>query len=449
MTVMQDARNGELVREAALAPAVTMRWNPAAPAECARNGVELLGTDVEAVRDAVSPPGSAAAQWCRLASLAALDHLLRVPLNRSLLDAERAGAELDAARTLPEGEQTREWLIRKALHRARLAVPGVVQYLDRLTVDDCCPPAALSAAVETLRACYSALAGEASEPDGELDSIVEACRRLAMLDGSGVRNRGPAPFVGPVLPAVPAEDFLDPRRLPAHRLGFAQVAEVAEISVAAVQWKGRPAVRVRVPASGLDRNGDLDVAVRLVDRRSGDVCCNGLLGGLVTQPPRTLGGIGERYYEGTVVLPAALAAEDVRVDVHDAASGWPTPPADHEELRRARQAPVILSAWRSLVADVRLWGAAAKPAARLRSIVRELPAGASGDRAAQLWTGGPVPSTLLRLAVRGDRSLTAVLCGRVCVRLDGNARALVESVSGAGELLIAELAAAYDRSIVI
>jgi hypothetical protein len=35
------------------------------------------------------------------------------------------------------------------------------------------------------------------------------------------------------------------------------------------------------------------------------------------------------------------------------------------------------------------------------------------------------------------------------VRLDENARSLIESVSGAGELLVAELAAAYERSILL
>jgi hypothetical protein len=70
-----------------------------------------------------------------------------------------------------------------------------------------------------------------------------------------------------------------------------------------------------------------------------------------------------------------------------------------------------------------------------------------------LWSGGPTRAHLSSLVEHGDRALTGWLrAGRLrgaSIAIpgdDGGAAAVVAAVSGPGDLLAAELAAAHERS---
>src|SRR5689334_4215768 len=67
--------------------------------------------------------------WVRVAVTDALDRLLQLPLDQSLVDAERAVARNAAAGTLPVDAEAREAVVGEALQLARQASDGVVRYL--------------------------------------------------------------------------------------------------------------------------------------------------------------------------------------------------------------------------------------------------------------------------------------------------------------------------------
>jgi hypothetical protein len=317
----------------------------------------------------------------------------------------------------------------------------------------------METALETLVHCYSALADETREPDARLSAVVEAWRHLSGIDRTDCFAPG-LPLPARVVRSLHGSaDLVDPLQVPARLLAHSPSVDVAEIDVAPVQWKGRPALRVRVAAFDGDPFPDdtVDVRVRLVDRRSGEPRGQGLLGGLVTRPAPTPGRAEDRYFEGVVLLPGEVAARDVRVEV-DASLGGRTPgSADRDELIRTRRATRFLSDWRTLVADVRLWGYGAAPAARLRVIIECLVTDLDGSDAVvhqPLWGGGPTVAHLQRLVDLGDRRLTSQLEEVSAGRIeqipgadDGGSTAVMAAVSGPGDLLAAELAAAYERAL--
>ena len=225
------------------------------------------------------------------------------------------------------------------------------------------------------------------------------------------------------------------------RLG--PTADAAEIDVALSRGPdGSDALHVQVPAFE-PRPDPADVGVRLIHRRSGLVHGHGLL--------ELLDRFGTRCFDGLVTLPAAVAADDVRVELYDAATAPPPTSGGEAELRRVRRAALFLTGWRRLVADTRLWGTRAMPAARLHDVVRTLAPDAAHGRDERLWAGGPAPAHLWRIAELGDRKLASLL--RTGARRgapidgdDGGAAAVVDHVGGPGDLLAAELAAAYDRA---
>jgi len=176
-----------------------------------------------------------------------------------------------------------------------------------------------------------------------------------------------------------------------------------------------------------------DLGIRLVDRRSGHVRGYGFLG-----QPR------EQHFEGVVELPEDLSTADVRVDVYDISGAPPPLRLDDAELGRVRRATLFLANWRALVADVRLWGAKVAPTDRLHTIIRQF---ADDTSEGPLWSGGPSRANLTCLAALGDRALTTLLRGKQTVTIpgdDGGAAAVAAAVSGPGDLLAAELAAAYE-----
>jgi hypothetical protein len=106
-----------------------------------------------------------------------------------------------------------------------------------------------------------------------------------------------------------------------------------------------------------------------------------------------------------VSLPDPVTADDVRVELYDAAGPPPAVCADDAALRHVRRATLFLAGWRALLADVRIWGVAATPAARLRTVIRTL----APDTDGPLWSGGPALSHLRRIAELGDSTLAALL----------------------------------------
>lgn len=446
-----SAAGGELESPAEVAPGVTVTWDPALPHRCVDVVVPKAGDrdPVAGLADVDRLP------WLRLAAVTVLDRLLYVPLDRALLDAEVAAAQLAAAGTLSDAEPFRELLVRRALVGARAASPGVVANLERLAADDRRPPSVLTKALATLARCYAALSSEVREFDASLAVVTDAWHRLASIEctGSYGRRRVDPPAVAG--PTRRGSAQIDPRSVPARVLRFGPTSDAAEISVDAVRGGAGPAVRVRVDAFSNVPSPDemVDLGVRLIDRRSGKVRGYGVLGQPTEHRPATPAEDGRRQFEGLVSLPPSLSAPDVRVDLFGV-TGAPAPaPAGSSELRRARRATLFLSDWRALVADVRLWGVRTAPAARLRAIVRRL-AGDDADAAdGPLWSGGPTRAHLMSLVELGDRALTGLLRARrprggsiAIPGDDGGAAAVVAAVSGPGDLLAAEVAAAYERS---
>jgi hypothetical protein len=429
------AGRGELEFDAEVAPGVTVTWDPATPRQCVAFSVEPdAGADVRPARPSVVADR---APWLRLAAVTMLDRRLHLTLNRSLLDAEIAAAQVGAARTLSPAEPVRDHLVDRALVRARRAARGLVQYLDRFTEADRRPPALLAAALNGLAGCYLTLGTEVDDHDDALTAAIDGVDQLSIVNvPTRIRRPVTAPYPSPSGAAQ-----IDPRLVPARVLRMGPTADAAEIDVVTGSHPDRPALHVEVPAfDPLPEPADL--AVRLIHRRSGRTCGYGLL--------ERLDRFGNRCFACRVSLPEGVAADDVRVELFDAAGPPPEALSSKAELCRARRASLFLAGWRGLVADTRLWGARAVPAARLRGVIGTLAADASADD--PLWAGGPALSHLWRLAGLGDRKLASLLRagGRRATSVDGDdggAAAVVDSVGGPGDLLAAELAAAYDRAL--
>lgn len=398
--------------------------------------------------------GSLREKLSRLAVVDGLPRIVQLPLDQALIDAETAVAHFDVARGLSGDSPARGRLVRIALTTARRSSSGLTRYLERLVIDEHPPPGAIVTALRPIAHGFVALSREVGEPDVELSAVVEAWQRLTAVDGAGA----PRPDFGPPPPDLHPDcgvrSGVDPRRVPARLFALASTGDGPEVRVEPVRWKGAPALRVRIAAFGGDphREDSTDVRVRLLDRRTGEVRGCGLLGGLVSEPPQDLDGDGDRYFEGTVLVPAGVDVQDVLVELdtpaHDRAETF----ADPAELVRARRATAFLSGWRALVADVRLRGRGAQPAERLRRLVQGLAADPVPHQ--PLWTAGPTPTHLLRLVALGDPPLVGLLDGVPNERAtaipgdrDRGAAAVVRAVSGPGDLLAAELAAAYDRAL--
>jgi hypothetical protein len=452
-------QHGELEFDAEVLPGMVITWDPAVPGSCvgfrsripgaetAQLRVALLGTTAS-VGDPVpemTRPTIEADRWLRLAAVTTLDRQLQLSLNPALLAAEIAAAQFGAAGTLPPDGVVSEQLTGAALDLARRASDGVVRYVERLGLAGRRFPPALEAALARLVDCYGGLAKKVDEPDDELAAVVEAWQRMSLTEGAlpvapqrrPVRGPAPRPRVG--------VDVVDPRQVPARLLEIGSAVGAGEIAVTPTWVDGRSAVRVRIAAfrGGPAGRAVVDLRVRLVARRSGRTLAEGLLNGPVTTPSRSFGVACERYYEAVVVLPDAVTARDVRVDVSDSARS----PAPLVEVRRARRAALFLAEWRALVADARI--GVATPATRIHEITRRLTSGSGqGPADAPLWGGGPSLAALQRLADLDDRALAVLLAtgDGVGTSVDDSIAAIAAMVRGPGELLAAELAAAHRRS---
>ncbi len=431
-------------------------------------------------------PEQADRAWLRLAATEFLDRWLYLPLDQSLVDAESAAAHLAAAESVPPGSPARSELLAGSLRRARAAASGTAAYLDRLARSGARsgePPAELVQALQRLVACYVSLGEQVGEFDPALAAVPEAWVRLtearrgpvapgqhstetghhdaerasfiteASVGATEVSqatgrdwNTGPASL--PRSEAVLGDgtergaSFIDPRQLPARlvRLGVSPLSAEIDLKQKA------DGVRVRVRVAGCATNrpeppAESRLLARLISRKTGVVTAYGLLHAREIPAEQ-----GERHLEGILPRPSGRW-RDVRADVYDVLSEVPPARSDRDQgLHRARRAVHFLRGWRSLVAEVRL-GLAVHPAERLSQLTRSLtPPLHDAERPDQaLWRRGPSASVLEALATAGDAALTAAI--RRGDALSGPAAPFLAATSGPGDLLAAELAAAYDAAL--
>jgi hypothetical protein len=381
-------------------------------------------------------PGSSAA-WVRVAVVDALDRWLQLPVDQSLLDAERGMALARAAETLPRNGSARAIVVGEALDLARQASSGVVRHL-RSVGRRRSVPEPLYRALESMAGDgYADLAGEVQGADDELASVIRAWRAVAR--SASVVD---APDAEPGLPRSLRRTWsmrgghlaslIDPRQVRARVFALSADPASAEISMFDAQTGDGPALLVRVPAYRHPPGSDVlpHLLVRLIDPHSPDPLGETVL----TRTPAKTGSRGAReYFEGVVQLRASPGS-GLRADVFDARSKVPPASSDGDEgLSQARRAAVFLGEWRRLLALARWPAAGFEPARCLRELVAQL----RTDGEQPLFAGGPSASDVQQLAELGDAALLARAQGAA-----GPGEALLAMTRGPGDLLVAEMAAA-------
>lgn len=422
-----DSRSrGELEASVQVARGVTVRWDPARPARC--GDVELA----EGLERDVDAAGFDHLPWLRLAAVLMFDRHLYLPLDQSLVDAEVAAARLVAAGTLDNGDPIRREVFGAALNGAYAAAGGVAAYLKRLAAEGHRPEPALGTALKPLARFYATLQSTVGDVDRAFRAVTATWDRLVTLDRAAPRRRGV------VEPSLPRADhagaaFIDPRMIRARVLRIGLTPDSAEIDVEPAEDGHAVRVRVEVFSPKAAPLDEVDVGVRLVDR-AGGICGVGLLDNPGGHRP---------HLHGRVTFPSSVSLSDVRVELYDAAED--PRPAAMNTLRQARLATLFLSEWRALVADVRLWGVRARPAARTHATIGRLTGYCDEPDGRPLWARGPSRSQLVALADLGDAELIGLLRRRA--RHAGpQPEGVLGYVMGPGELLAAEVAAAYERT---
>lgn len=371
-----------------------------------------------------TPPD--AQPWMRAAFVEAVHRWSILPMDQSVVDAERGVSRQSAAATLPSGTMRAE-VVGDALRLARRASHGLIGLLRALARHPEPVPDPLLDALRRLTEGYATLATEVKGPDRELAAVLDGWRRLSQRSDAARRPSSPeevrrTPF------SSTRSSMLDPRQVQARVLALSTDPSVAEISV--IEGPG-DAVHIRVPAFG--REVDLDVAARLtarlVDQRTGNAKGHALLTWVDGQ--RT----GTPAFEATVPL-CGLNVEDVRADVFDAHSDVPPAPNDsNEAMQDARSAVVFLAEWRRLACLAELGNPAIDPVRIVRDLTVHLrPRGAAA--AIPIFAGGPSPADLDTLADLGARRLLEKIR-----RAQGTG--LLALTGGAAGLLVAELAATH------
>jgi hypothetical protein len=378
-----------------------------------------------------------AAPWLRVAVVDAVDRWLQVPLEQSLVDAERGVSRWWAASTLPEGP-ARELLVGEALRMARRSSRGLVGLLEGLVLRDQLVPTGLFAALRRLVEGYAELLREVDGPDRRLRAVLVGWRRLSgrlgqahALDIDGLRSTFARP-AGLACPEPLPTAMVDPRQLRARLVRLSADPASSEVTVSAPRSGDPDAVIVRAEAFGpvLDVDARSRLMVRLVDRRTAAPRGHAPL---VMVPGAPDVG-GAPVFEAAIPLGGANP-DDVRIDIYDGLSALPPVGAD-DALRDVRRASVFLGEWRRLVSLARLPVVAFDPASRLRDLATRLRA--DDDAGDPLFPGGPSYAELEALAAVGDAELEGRLrdgrgAGGLSVVAHGNAAPLV-----------AELAAAYQ-----
>ncbi len=375
--------------------------------------------------------------WLRVAVVDALDRWLHLPLDQTIIDAERGVARGRAAAELTD-PAARDAVLADALGLARRASVGVVAYLRSLRAAARGVPRRLLDDLACLVEGYVLLAGTVTGVDRDLEAVPRTWKSVlaatsisaAAVDGAGPARAARGPRTRPRMPAR-ATSLIDPRRVRARLLGLSREPADAEISLVDEHGDGS-AVRVQVPAYG--RRVDPELArrlvVRLVDRRSAEPRGHALL--------RVVRAGGRPCFEGTVPLRSE-AIEDLRADVYDAADET-APAADSDAgLRVSRRATIFLSDWRRLVAHLQLPSPGVVPSQCLRSMADTLER-AVPEHDGLVTPSGPSLAELRDLLAVGDDELRHRL-GTDAPTADG----IGGITAGPARLLVAELASVYEE----
>lgn len=371
-----------------------------------------------------TPPD--AQPWMRAAFVEAVHRWSILPMDQSVVDAERGVSRHSVAATLPSGTMRAE-VVGDALRLARQASHGLTGLLRALARHPEPVPDPLLDALRHLTEGYSTLAAEVKGPDRELAAVLDGWRQLSRRSDAAWRPASPEE-----VPRTPfsstRSSMIDPRQVQARVLALSTDPSVAEISV--IEGPG-DVVHIRVPAFG--REVDLDVVARLtarlVDQKTGNAKGHALLTWVDGQQT------GTPVFEATVPL-CGLDIEDVRADVFDAHSDVPPAPNDsNEAMQDARSAVVFLAEWRRLACLAELGNPTIDPVRTVRDLtVRLRPRGAAAT--IPIFAGGPSPADLDTLADLGARRLLERIR-----RAQGTG--LLALTGGAAGLLVAELAAIH------
>jgi hypothetical protein len=340
---------------------------------------------------------AAAAPWIKVALTDALDRWLPLPLDQSLVDAERAVVRWWAGRTLPRDEEkARSAVVSDALLLARDASAGVVRYVRSLRKRRLRLPAGLLGALARLADGYEGLLAEVEDQaDAALEAVVAELRSLA--DGRLDRAADPTDAVVVARPGFPPwsdhvrlASLLDPRQVPARVFALADDPSTPEVTVVDADPTDASTVLVRLPAYGRARElaDARRLLVRLVNAGSDKPHGQALL--------KVKSAFGQDVYcEARVHVPGR-GTEQLRADVYDALIHAPVAVTDAEPaLREARRAVMFLGEWRRLLADAHL-PTSVMPHKVLRQMADRL--AAVGGINQPLFTGGPSPADVVEFA---------------------------------------------------
>ncbi|MFG1627643.1 hypothetical protein [Kribbella sp. NPDC049227] len=370
--------------------------------------------------------------WLRAAVIDALDWWLQLPLDQALLDAERAVVRARAARSLPAGSLRRD-VADQSLVLARRSASGFVDYLDGLTGSAESLPRALFSGLSRLANGYAALGRRVVDgPDDDLDAVADAWLRLRAVVPVVATFRLPDHSMTyrlsdrPLINTTPLRSSVDPRQLRARIVDTdVQAQEIRMV------MSGEGSVRVIVPAFGTRQQPALladRLMVRLVDSRSG-----------AAQEPVLLtlrsGSEAERFGVATPVFTEMVplrgaSPEYLRADVFDPDSqASPARSDTDDELLRQRRAQFVLGEWRRAAAESRLSRGVRVRRRRLTQLLDVLTQ-ASADSEQPAFLGGPTPAEIAQLIGHAGAG-------------PETGHPWFASTEGAGELLVAELAAVH------
>jgi hypothetical protein len=379
-----------------------------------------------------------ATPWMRVAMVDGIDRWLHLPLDQSVVDAERGVSRLLAAATLPAGSPAYRAVIGDALRIARRASAGLVAHLRRLARAGSPVPARLRAAIDQLVEGYVGLAATVAGPDRELAAVPAAWRALRDRVHPSVTGSVPQPRRSKRVDrrsGAVRSNLLDPRQIPARVLAMSADPGAAEVRL--VSTASGDEVRIEVSAFGPTVDEDLArrLQVRLLDRRTSDPLRCGIL---TVAPSRS----AARRFQ--CILPAdGLDLDEVRADVYDSRSRVPPAIADSDAgLREARRAAVFFGEWRRLVATAWLSAPGGDPAIRARELADRISRSAGGPGAAA-FGGVPTADELIGM-IEPDDDVTA---DRLRVADDPEpAWGSLGSAAEPGRMLVAELASASEES---
>ncbi|MEU4292944.1 hypothetical protein AB0E63_32365 [Kribbella sp. NPDC026596] len=390
---------------------------------------DLLASGRPRAESELSVEFTPARPWRRIAVIDALDWWLQLPLDQALLDAERAVVRAQAARSLPAGQLRRD-RTDQALVLARRSADGFANYLTELTESASSLPRALFSGLLRLVNGYAVLGRRVVDgPDEELEAVAYAWQSLKAAlpvvgtfkppDRSVTYQLGAKSLVG----QVALTSSVDPRQLRARIVD----TDVRAQEIRMLMSREGSAVRVIVPAFGSRRQPAVladRLMVRLVDTRSG-AAHEPVLLTLRSGPEAERLGVRTPVFTEVVPLRGA-PVEYVRADVFDPASEATPAQTDTDiALLRQRRAQFVLGEWRRAAAEARLSRGVTVRKRRLARLVDVLMQ--TGDSDQPAFFGGPTPAELAQLIEHPDDAV----------------HRWFTSTDGAGELLVAELAAAH------